>query len=182
MKNAVFLDRDGTINFDYSHVFDPKRLSILPSVSEAIFKLKNAGFLVIIITNQSCIGRALASEEAVQSTNARMIELLLQENQNATIDKILIAPDHPDRPTNRRKPNPGMIFEAAAEFNLDLKNCWVIGDKVSDPQTGLAAGIPSKQCLLVKPNQTEEINSVEFQVFKNLLEASNYILKNQKKA
>jgi D-glycero-D-manno-heptose 1,7-bisphosphate phosphatase len=181
MNKAVFLDRDGTINFDYSHVFDPERIQILDGVSESIESFQKAGYLVIIITNQSCLGRGMATNEQVRKTNEKILDLLIAENKNAKIDSILIAPDHPDKPTERRKPNPGMLFEAKSEFNIDLSKSWVIGDKETDPLTGVNAGISKTQCLLVHCNQTlddPKLAGSNFQKFQNLKEASKFVLTN----
>jgi D,D-heptose 1,7-bisphosphate phosphatase len=180
MNKAVFLDRDGTINFDYSHVFHPERVQILEGVAESIAELKEAGFLVVIVTNQSCLGRGLATPEQVNLTNEKICGLISAQNKNAKIDLILIAPDHPEHATNRRKPQPGMLFEAKETYNIDLAISWIVGDKESDPLTGTNAGIPQDHCLLVNCNQIEEpVNKSAFQQFLTLKEATNFILKHQ---
>lgn len=178
MSKCVFLDRDGTINFDYSHVFDPDRLALLPHVARAISKFNQNNFKVIIITNQSCLGRGLATWDQVDATNQKLLTLLLKEEQDAHIHKIYICPDHPDRKTNRRKPQPGMIMEAVKEFDIDLNKSWIIGDKPSDPECGLNAGIPQNHCLLVRPNQTEdfETGAIEFNKFDSLIDIVSLII------
>ncbi len=179
MNKAIFLDRDGTINYDYGYVFDASRLEILKNCSEAIAQLRGLDFKIVIITNQSCIGRGMATEDQVNDTNNRLKKLLLQKNENAIVDAIEICPDHPDRPTPRRKPNAGMLLESKVKLNIDLERSWIIGDKLSDANTGIAAGIPKQQCILVQPNQIEKINKKnDFLMFNNLLQVSNHIKNN----
>jgi D-glycero-D-manno-heptose 1,7-bisphosphate phosphatase len=184
MKNkALFLDRDGTINFDSNHAFDSEVLFLLEGASEAIALAQDAGYRIVVVTNQSCIGRGYATYQQVMATHRKMRELLLSEYQTAKIDLILTAPDHPDIPGSRRKPAPGMLHEAAENLSLDLSSSWIIGDKITDPQAGESAGIPVSQCLLVLPNgiesESEEATTAEshkYSRFIDLLRAVQYIL------
>lgn len=179
MNKAIFLDRDGTINYDYGYVFDPDKIKILAGCAEAIANLRKLNFKIIIVSNQSCIGRGMATEHQVNKTNQRFLDLLLEENNAAKIDLIKICPDHPERPTARRKPGPGMLLESKDELGIDLSLSWIVGDKISDVESGVAAGIPKMNCILVPPNQTQEIeNKQNYLLFQNLLEVSTYIKKN----
>lgn len=179
MNKAVFLDRDGTINYDYDHVFDPDRISLLPGVADAIASLKKSGYVVIIVTNQSCVGRGYTTIDQVIKTNDRLCELLLAENTDAKIDDIQIAPEHPSETNNRRKPSPRMIEDCLVAFNLTPKSCWIIGDRESDCLSGIHAAFPREHCLLVKKNQVEDIIS-DFIIFESLSEASKHILISEK--
>lgn len=178
MNKAVFLDRDGTINFDSDHVFDPDKVILLPGASESLKILRENGFKIIIVTNQSCIARGYASYDDVNKTHQKLRQLLLEQSKDAIIDLIQVAPDHPNTPTERRKPSAGMLLEAAENLNLDLNKCWIIGDKLSDPEAGIAAGLPKENCLLLKPNQNKNISyeNNPFKTFDTILEASRFIL------
>ncbi len=182
MKKAVFLDRDGTINFDSDHVFDPEKLFLLPGAADAISLARSSGYLIVLVTNQSCIGRGYATYHQVNATHQKLRQLLLSESPRTLIDLILVAPDHPDSASQRRKPSPGMLLEAAENLNLDLNQCWIIGDKPSDPQAGEAAGIPKDQCLLLHPNQVsppkDSPKNTNYKIFPNILEAVSYLTGN----
>ncbi len=186
MKKAIFLDRDGTINIDYSHVFQVDKIQILGGVGDSIGGLKKQGYLVFIVSNQSCIGRGYAKLEEVEACMAKVSALLQTENKLAIIDEAYFAPDHPDSPTERRKPNPGMLIEAIDKYNLDPSKCWMIGDKMSDPIAGLNAGLDPRKCILLEPNgvagtttqdEIEESKKLGFTFYRDLSEATAAILK-----
>lgn len=174
MNKAIFLDRDGTINFDYDHVFHPDRISLLPNVADAISLFRNLGYKIIIVTNQSCVGRGYTTLDEVIKTNERLNQLLILSNKNALIDKIQIAPEHPSTENSRRKPSSKMIDECIDLFQLDIKKCWIIGDRESDCLAGVNAGLPFSQCILVKKNQVESFKS-DFTLFNSLSDAANHI-------
>lgn len=133
---AIFLDRDGTLMVDTGYVSDPALVTVLPGVSEALRVLKAAGFRLVIITNQSGIGRGFFTEADYHAVHTRLVELV----GSGVLDAAYFCPDHPDVATDRRKPGPGMILEAARDLNLDLARSWMIGDRESDVAAGLAAG------------------------------------------
>ncbi|HMO17628.1 MAG TPA: HAD-IIIA family hydrolase [Oligoflexia bacterium] len=183
-KPAVFLDRDGTINEDLDHVFQKERLILIKGAASAIGDLNRAGYLVIVVTNQSCIGRGFATTNQVNETNEHLQYILLKEDDNAHIAEFKVAPDHPDKASSRRKPGPGMIFEAVKDFNISLSDSWIIGDKKSDPESGYNAGIPGNQCILLKSGDEKkesldsDISKPDFRISESLREAVDiYILK-----
>ena len=136
-RPAVFLDRDGTLMEEVNYCRDPAQVRVFEGAPAALLELKQAGFLLILITNQSGIGRSLFSTsdfEAVQT------EFLRQLGDPKLIDAVYFAPEAPGEPSTRRKPAPGMLLEAAAEHHIDLSASWTIGDKSSDIEAGLAAG------------------------------------------
>ena len=135
MNRAVFLDRDGTLMEEVHYCADPGLVKLFPGVPAALQRLKDAGFRNIIITNQSGIGRGLFTEAQYHSVHA---ELLRQMGPNL-IDATYYCPDMPG-PSFRRKPNPGMVLEAAAEYAIDLAESYFIGDKIADIQCGQRAG------------------------------------------
>jgi len=136
-SKAVFLDRDGTLMEEVHYCNDPSKVRVYPGVPEALARLKQAGFLTVIITNQAGIGRGLITEAQYQAVEK---ELFLQIGDRA-IDASYFCPDLPGVPSERRKPAPGMVLEAAADFNIDLSRSWFIGDKSLDVECGRRAGV-----------------------------------------
>jgi D-glycero-D-manno-heptose 1,7-bisphosphate phosphatase len=144
-NRAVFLDRDGTINIEKGYVHCIDQWEWIPGAVDAIVALKKAGFLVIIVTNQAGIARGYYNETDMANLHAWINDEL--KPHGAVIDGFYHCPHHPEFGTIRececRKPMPGMIFEASREFDIDLGRSWLVGDKVSDIQAGLAAGVQS---------------------------------------
>jgi len=135
-RRAVFFDRDGTLMDDVGYCGDPAKVKVISGVPEALEELKNSGFLAIIVSNQSGIGRGLFTEAqytAVQQEFLRQIGA-------GRIDASYFCPDTPGVPSLRRKPAPGMVLEAAAEFQIDLAASFLVGDKASDIECGRRAG------------------------------------------
>ena len=144
-RRAVFLDRDGTINVDHGYVFRAGEFEFIPGAPEAIRRLKDAGYLVIVVTNQAGIARGLYGETEVQELHLYLDREL--EWYGTAIDAYYYCPHHPaigPEPYRRecacRKPLPGMLLQAAADFPLDLGGSFLVGDKLSDIEAGLAAG------------------------------------------
>ncbi|UCC50305.1 MAG: D-glycero-beta-D-manno-heptose 1,7-bisphosphate 7-phosphatase [Anaerolineaceae bacterium] len=146
MRNrAVFLDRDGTINEDVHRLSRAEQLRLLPNVGEAIKQIRAAQFKVVVVTNQAVIARGTISHEALAEIHETMREML--QAQGATVDAIYYCPHHPtagDGPLtiscHCRKPQPGMLFQAAEELNIALEHSFMVGDKLSDIASGQAAG------------------------------------------
>jgi D-glycero-D-manno-heptose 1,7-bisphosphate phosphatase len=134
---AVFLDRDGTLMEEVDYCRDPARVRLLPGVAEGLRRLKAAGFVTVIVTNQSGIGRGWIAPEEYAAVQARLLELL----GAGAVDATYFCPDAPGVESARRKPAPGMVLEAARDLGLDLPRSWMIGDKAIDVQCGRAAGV-----------------------------------------
>ncbi len=134
---AVFLDRDGTIMRDVEYCGDPARVELFPGAAEALRTLKAAGFRIVIITNQSGIGRGYFTEEHYRAVEAEV------ERQigPGVVDATYFCADHPDAATERRKPAPGMILEAQREHAIDLARSFMVGDKPIDIECGQRAGV-----------------------------------------
>ena len=131
MENKViFLDRDGTINKDFGYVYQKSKLEFLPGVIEALHLLKDAGYKLIIITNQSGIGRGYFSLNDYNEFNQYMIEEL--KKLNIEIDKVYYCPHTDEDKCNCRKPNIGLFENAIKEYNVDIENSYVIGDNERD--------------------------------------------------
>ena len=182
MQRAIFLDRDGTIIEDAGYIGEINRIKFLPMVGEAIKLLNESGFKVIITTNQAGIARGYFTEEAVREVNRYIEETLAK--QGAFIDRTYYCPHHIEgiveeyrKECHWRKPNPGMIEEAAREHSIDLKNSFVIGDKISDIEAGHRAGC--KAVLLVgkdSPNRKVEDALVSEHVATDLYKAVEWLL------
>ncbi|HXG91827.1 MAG TPA: D-glycero-beta-D-manno-heptose 1,7-bisphosphate 7-phosphatase [Blastocatellia bacterium] len=152
LSQAVFIDRDGTINEDIGYVSNADELIIYPWAAEAIRTVNEAGMKAIVITNQSGIARAMYTEEALAEIHARMVEELARDG--ARIDAIYYCPHHPRIGDERyralcecRKPLPGMLHRAAREQAIDLARSYVIGDKASD--INLAASVGARSALVL---------------------------------
>ena len=145
---ALFLDRDGVINVDREYIHRPDQVEYVPGIFELCrCAVKELGWLLIVVTNQSGIGRGLYDEDAYRTLTEWMLRRF--EAEGAPIAKVYHCPFHPvhgigDYRADHdwRKPKPGMILQAAAEFQLDLRRSVMIGDKISDIQAAAAAGIP----------------------------------------
>jgi D-glycero-D-manno-heptose 1,7-bisphosphate phosphatase len=144
-KPAIFLDRDGTLNEEVDFLSDPEQLVLIPGAAAAVARLNAMGIPVVVVTNQSGIGRGHYDWEDFAAVMNRMGALLALEN--AWLDAVYASPHHeqaqgeyavPDHPD--RKPNPGMLLRAAEEHGLDLAHSWMVGDKDIDLEAGRRAG------------------------------------------
>lgn len=137
----VLLDRDGVINEDRADfVKSPSELIIFPQAFQALALLKAQGFTCVLITNQSVVGRGIITLPKLLTIH----EFLCQEirSHGGYIEDIFFCPDHPDNPTYRRKPSPGMLMEALEKYSADPINTPFVGDSVTDMQAGVKAGCP----------------------------------------
>ena len=138
MNKAVFLDRDGTIMFDPGYISDPCKVEIFGEVVDALKALKAAGYLLVIITNQSGIGRGYFSVADLEKVNMRMSELF--DGRGVRFDGIYICPHIDENKCTCRKPQPGLIFRAAREQDIDITVSYMVGNSKSDVMAGVAAG------------------------------------------
>ena len=171
LKPAVFLDRDGTLMEDTGYVANPQDVRIYPGTQEALGALKARGFATVIVTNQSGIARGYFTEAYYHMVHARLIELL----GPGLIDAVYFCAEHPDTASQRRKPGPGMLLEAARDLALDLERSWMIGDREGDLEAGRRAGCRS---ILVQTGIGTETDpsGAEF-VAKDFASAAAFILK-----
>ena len=133
---AVFFDRDGTLMKEVCYCSDPRQVEVYPGIPEALRKLREAGFRTFIVTNQSGIGRGLMTEQQYRNVEREVLRQIGEDS----IDASYFCSDAPGIPSARRKPEPGMVLEAAAAFDIDLANSWFIGDKALDIECGRSAG------------------------------------------
>ena len=150
MKKAIFLDRDGVINLEKKdYVKSIKEFQIIDNVPKAIATLKEKGFLVIVITNQSAINRKLLTVELLNKIHNHLQKIL--KDNNTSIDYFYFCPHRPDEKCKCRKPSPGMILKAAQEHNIDMNQSFMIGDSLTDIQAAKKAGCEG---ILLNQNQT----------------------------
>ena len=137
--DAVFLDRDGTLIEDPGYLSDPREVRLLPGAADAVRALNEAGIPVVIVTNQSGIGRGYYSESQFRSVQAELDRRLAEFG--ARVDAVYFCPHAPGRERCEcRKPGTGLFRQAAEELGLELPRCLYVGDRVRDVEPGLALG------------------------------------------
>jgi len=136
---AVFLDRDGTLIEERHYLSDPEGVVLLPGVTTALLRLREAGFRLVLVTNQSGVGRGYFTLADVDRVHARLQEDLL--SAGVSLDQIYVAPEAPDQQGRGRKPSPQLLFDARDELGLDLARSYMVGDKMVDLECGWNAGV-----------------------------------------
>ena len=179
-QKAIFLDRDGTLNKYVGFLRNINDLELIPDVSTAINKINNSSYLAIVVTNQPVIARGEVTFEELNEIHNKLETLLGIDG--AYLDAIYYCPHHPDKGfegevpelkinCDCRKPKPGMLLQAAKDFNIDLANSWMIGDDKNDILAGKAAGCHT---ILINKNNDEQIETIRYN---NLVDAVNHIVK-----
>ncbi len=160
-REAVFLDRDGTLIAEVNYLSHPEQVRLLPGAANAVRALNTAGMLVIVVTNQAGVARGYFPESRIAEVHARLAELLAEHG--ACIDAFYYCPHHATEGVGEyrvececRKPKPGMLLTAAREWNIDLARSWMVGDKPSDAEAGIAAGC---RAILVQTGHGTELNN-----------------------
>lgn len=145
-KKAVFLDRDGCVNVEANYIRDIAQFQLYPDSIVSIKRLNNAGYAVIVITNQAGVARGYMTEELVRDVNALMLKQVTEGG--GKIDRVEYCPHHPEGVVKKytmdcdcRKPRPGMIFRAGRVLGVDFSRSFVVGDKISDTELGPATGM-----------------------------------------
>ena len=184
MSKAVFIDRDNTIIDDPGYISDPTAVKLLPGVELAIKSLAQAGFKNVVCTNQSGIARGMLTEEDLDSIHAELRRQLGEKG--AHLDAIYYCPFHPQgtvekytQESDLRKPKPGMLLKASEDLDLELSQCWMVGDSASDIEAGQRAG-----CRTIRVRTAGETsqNSLASEVqadftVRNLVEAARIIVR-----
>ncbi|MFH0947968.1 MAG: D-glycero-beta-D-manno-heptose 1,7-bisphosphate 7-phosphatase [Elusimicrobiota bacterium] len=171
-NRAVFLDRDGTINEDMHYSADENKLKIFENAASAIKLLNDAGYKVIIITNQSGVARGNFSEKDVKKLNEVILKKL--KERHSVIDGVYFCPHHPDENCSCRKPKQGMILKAKNNFNIDIKKSYMIGDMQSDIDFAKNAGVKS---VFVLTGTGIDIKGADYTA-KDILDAAEWIVRN----
>ena len=172
-NNAVILDRDGTLVEDIGYHHKIEDFKLIPSVIEGLKLLKN--YKLFIVTNQSGIGLGIYTLKDFENFNNHLLEELKKHKIN--IEKIYVCPHKPEDNCKCRKPKTKLIKDAEKEFNIDLKKSFVVGDKKIDVELGKKAGCKSILVLTGNGMKEKENSKADF-VAKDLLEAAEWILKN----
>jgi len=178
MNRAVFLDRDGTIIQDRNYLNRPEDVAIFPGAGNALHSLAKAGFKLLIVSNQSGIGRGYFTLAEAEKVNAHLLRELARDR--VYFEKVYIAPEAPEQPSRGRKPSPQFLFDARDEFNLNLAQSFMVGDKLIDLECGWNAGV--KKSILVRTGYGTEVEKAEANklsraiVVDDLVGAANWIL------
>ena len=178
VRKVVFLDRDGTIIDNQGDVGDPKDVTIIPGVADAISSLSNAGWLVLVVTNQAGVARGVFTEDDI-TIGHDYIDTLI-----GPIERYYYCCHHPEGDLEEwrashpwRKPSPGMLLQAIEDYDIDVEASWMIGDTLRDIQAGQAAGC--KTIWLTTPSRvTDEIEPTLYAP--TLAEAAMFVLAEEK--
>jgi D-glycero-D-manno-heptose 1,7-bisphosphate phosphatase len=195
-NQCVFLDRDNTLIDDPGYLSDPSAVHLLPGVDRALKSLTDAGFRLVVVTNQSAVARGLVTEEGLERIHKELRRQLLE--RGIDLDAIYYCPFHPDgtveeyaRESMDRKPQPGMLLRAARELKIDLAHSWMVGDSARDVEAGQRAGCRTVMVRGLAVEQPEgaparetkhmetlpdEGNQADF-VVRNLVDAARVILR-----
>jgi len=185
-SKAVFLDRDGTIMEDREYLDDPAGVKLLPGAELAIKSLSQAGYKIVVVTNQSGVARGLLSEETLRKIHEELQRQLAEKG--AKLDGIYSCPFHPEgtveeyaMESSLRKPAPGMLLKAAEELDIDLSSSWMVGDSGRDIEAGRAAGC--RTILIRTParphSATTEHRPQADACVRNLVDAARVILREE---
>ncbi|MGB2817240.1 MAG: D-glycero-beta-D-manno-heptose 1,7-bisphosphate 7-phosphatase [Burkholderiaceae bacterium] len=165
LRPAAFLDRDGVINIDRGYVFRRKDFEFVPGVLDGARRLTQLGYVLVVVTNQSGIGRGLYTEDDFRRLTEWMVQVF--DAAGASIAGVYFCPHHPCEAIGAyrmncqcRKPRPGMLLSAASELQLDLPTSVMFGDRASDMQAAQSAGIP-RRILLATDGQGEPVQVQE---------------------
>ena len=179
MTSAVFLDRDGVINVDHGYVSTWEQFEFLAGVPEALRELQDAGYLLIVVSNQSGIGRGYYSESDLHTLNQAIAEHL-DSTLGVTLSGFYHCPHHPTEAEGEfrkhcecRKPAPGMIREAVLDHGIDVETSLLVGDKDSDIEAGRAAGVGGLFKVVESPHSAASANDI--QLVTGLREVPSYL-------
>ena len=139
-RRACFLDRDGVVNVEVSYLHEPEKTVLETGIVEALQAIHKAGFLAVVVTNQAGVARGKYPESDIAKVHEKLQALLSEHGEK--IDAFYYCPHHPEHTgeCSCRKPNPGMILQAAEELDIDLAQSVMIGDRMSDVKAGINAG------------------------------------------
>lgn len=153
MSRAVFLDRDGVLIEERNYLHRLEDVVVFSGAGAALKRLKDAGFLLFIVTNQSGVGRGYFTLADVERVHAHLANEFARDG--VRFAKIYVAPEAPEQPSRGRKPSPQFLFDARDEFGVDLSQSYLVGDKLIDLECGWNAGV--RKCLLVRTGYGAEL-------------------------
>lgn len=179
MKKAIFLDRDGVIIREKGYISSRAQVEIFPYVEDSLIKLKKAGYILIVITNQSAVARGILAEKELQRIHSHLLQELV-------LDDIFYCPHYPMLPEQKpygvkcscRKPEIGLITRAIVKYGININGSYMVGDRASDILTGQNAGV--KTVLLNSGYGLERMESLVFPdfIFSDLKEFTDFLLGN----
>lgn len=173
---AVFLDRDGTLMEDADYPRHLSQVRVYPDAAASLVRLRAAGFRLVVVTNQSGIGRGYFTEGDYHAVHAEFLRQL----GPGLLDATYYCPDAPDIPSTHRKPAPGMVLDAARDFTLDLAASYVIGDKAADVELAARAGLRGGVLVLTGKGSAEQSRCQPDHLAPTLAAAANWILQRTK--
>lgn len=176
-RPAAFLDRDGTIIRDTEYLRDPEQVELLPGAAQAIRRLNDAGWPVIVVTNQSGIARGLLTEQDYERVRMR-VDKVIAESAGARIDATYYCPHHPEMtgPCTCRKPGVKLYGDAARDHEVDMKGSWYVGDRIRDVAPGDHFGGRSVMLLVESTPDADRVAAVNRCTAASLADAVNIIL------
>ncbi|QTF07309.1 D-glycero-beta-D-manno-heptose 1,7-bisphosphate 7-phosphatase [Brenneria izadpanahii] len=177
---AVFLDRDGTINVDHGYVHEIDQFQFIDGVIDAMRELKNMGFTLVLVTNQSGIARGKFTEDQFMQLTEWMDWSLA--DRGVDLDGIYFCPHHPEFGSEEyrqvcdcRKPEPGMLISAQRHLNIDMAASYMVGDKAEDMQAAIAAGVGTKVLVRTGKPITELGESLADDIINSLADLPQWI-------
>jgi D-glycero-D-manno-heptose 1,7-bisphosphate phosphatase len=182
-RPACFLDRDGVLIEEVNYLASPGQVALIKGAAEALRKLRAAGHVIIVVTNQAGVAKGYFREDIIPAVHSRIHELLA--DGGASVDGFYYCPHHPSGKVREysvecscRKPEPGMILRAASELNVDLASSFMIGDKISDLEAAANAGC--RAAALVRTGHggahAEKAARAGFPVFDDIAGAVDFLL------
>lgn len=184
-RKCIFLDRDGVLNEDFGYTSEVSKLRLVKGAVPGLLKLQKAGFDLVVVTNQSGVARGLYSMESVNRFNRHLSEVITTEAPEVSILDFMVCPHHPKGSVVEfaiececRKPGAKLVLDAATQYSFDLAKCWLIGDKISDVDCAINAGIPGIQVAsqVTGGGKQYELHPKPYACVKDLEEAAELIL------
>ena len=157
MKRAVFLDRDGTLIVEKNYLHKPEDVEIFSGAGAALRRLSDAGYTLVMVTNQAGVGRGYYTMADVEKVHVHLTAEFARDG--VRFEKIYVAPEAPGQPSRGRKPSPQFLFDARDELGLDLAQSFMVGDKLIDLECGWNAGV--KKSLLVRTGYGAELERTD---------------------
>jgi len=156
-RRAIFIDRDGTLILDKDYLHKPEEVQFIDGAMYALKRASDAGFVIIMVTNQSGVGRGYFTLDDVENVHAYICRELAREN--VSFLEIYVAPEAPEAPSRGRKPSPQFLFDARDAHGIDLSRSYMVGDKLIDLECGWNAGV--RKSILVRTGYGKNVESME---------------------
>ena len=185
MRKAFFIDRDGVVNVEVDYLHRPEDVILIDGLGEALGRIHRAGYLAVVVSNQSGVARGMYTMQDVKAVEDRICELLRQSGSDVP-DAFYYCPHHkkgivPELAVDCdcRKPKPGMFLQAARDLEIDPAQSYMIGDRMTDLQAGQAAGCAAEVLVLTGygKNEQDTARAAGFMIAENILDAVNQLLK-----